>query len=94
MDLGWQELGNCWGLFYEIGVDIWFPPENPGGPKEGKGVAGEKERVRRAKRICEGCPVINTCLQYAIENDCVGVWGGFDTGERRAFAHEQKLASL
>ena len=38
----------------------------------------------RAKKICNGCPVIQQCLEYAIvnrEND--GVWGGASERERR-----------
>jgi WhiB family redox-sensing transcriptional regulator len=93
MDLSWQQHGACFGVYYEIGIDIWFPPENPGGPKEGRGVSGEKERIRRAKKLCAQCPVINECLAYAIAHDCLGVWGGMDTGERRAYAKGHKLAS-
>ncbi len=88
MDLSWQKLGACYGMYYHIDEDIWFPPENPGGPKEGKGVAGEKERVRRAIKICQDCPVRQECLEYAIAGECVGVWGGMDTNERRAYARK------
>jgi hypothetical protein len=94
MDLSWQPLGACYGLYYEIDVDIWFPPENPGGPKEGRGVSGEKDRVRRAKKICKDCPVKQECLEYAIATDCVGIWGGMDTNERRAYARGIISAAL
>jgi hypothetical protein len=83
--MSWQPSGACYGLYYEIGVDLWFPPDNPGGPKEGCGVTGEKERIRRAKTICEGCPVATQCLEFAIEHDCSGIWGGLDTAERHEY---------
>lgn len=93
MDLSWQKLGACWQLFWEIGKEeLWFPPDNPGGPKEGKGVSGERARIRQAKSYCAECPVTQQCLSYAIQNDCVGVWGGMDTNERRAYAREYDVA--
>jgi WhiB family redox-sensing transcriptional regulator len=85
MDLSWQELGACYGLYYKLGVDLWFPPENPGGPKEGKGVSGEKERIKQAKKICSTCTVKRECLAYAITHDCLGIWGGMDTKEREKY---------
>lgn len=93
-DLSWQQSGACYGLYYEIGkIDLWFPPENPGGPKEGRGITGEKERVRRALKYCSQCPVRETCLEYAVQHDCPGIWGGMDTAERRAYAKQRnKLA--
>lgn len=36
----------------------------------------------RAKRICQTCPVINECLQYALGNDMDGIWGGTSRRER------------
>lgn len=37
-----------------------------------------------AKTICEGCPVREECLAFALETAQVeGVWGGMDAGERR-----------
>jgi len=39
--------------------------------------------VREAKKLCDICVVRQSCLDFAIENDCVGVWGGLTTVERR-----------
>ena len=37
-----------------------------------------------AKAICEGCPVREECLSFALETaQAEGVWGGMDAGERR-----------
>jgi len=81
-DLTWQLTAACLGLHGETGEDLFFPPDNPGGPKAGKGVTGEKERVEKAKAICLTCPVTRECLNYAVDNDCCGVWGGTTEGER------------
>lgn len=40
--------------------------------------------VEIAKRICQDCPVISQCLEYAIEHRIDhGVWGGTSERERR-----------
>lgn len=48
-----------------------------------------------AKRICKGCPVIEACLQYALDNDeRHGVWGGLDQRQRKALkAQPPKLTA-
>lgn len=38
---------------------------------------GMSNRIRKAKKICDGCPVQNQCLSYAVETDQHwGIWGG------------------
>jgi WhiB family redox-sensing transcriptional regulator len=40
--------------------------------------------VDKARKICRGCPVAATCLEYALENRIDhGVWGGCSERERR-----------
>ena len=40
--------------------------------------------VDRARKICRGCPVLNQCLEYALEARIDhGVWGGCSERERR-----------
>lgn len=37
---------------------------------------------RRAKRVCEKCPVRVDCYKYAMSNNELGVWGGTDEFDR------------
>ena len=40
--------------------------------------------TREAKRICLGCEVKDSCLDYALANDeRFGIWGGLSERERR-----------
>jgi len=40
--------------------------------------------VDRARKICKDCPVIGTCLEFALEERIDhGVWGGCSERERR-----------
>lgn len=44
---------------------------------------GENLKVELAKRICEGCPVRQPCLDYAVRNvEWFGVWGGMSENKR------------
>lgn len=35
------------------------------------------------KRICRGCDIKEDCLQYALDNDEVGMWGGVYFKQRK-----------
>jgi WhiB family redox-sensing transcriptional regulator len=40
--------------------------------------------VDRARKICKDCPVVGTCLEFALEERIDhGVWGGCSERERR-----------
>lgn len=67
-------------------TDLFFPPENIGGPREGKGITGERDRIGQAKQVCSRCPVRAECLSYAIDNDCSGIYGGTTEQERNRYA--------
>ena len=36
-----------------------------------------------ATKICRGCPYLQECLQFALENDEWGVWGGTTRHQRK-----------
>lgn len=43
------------------------------------------QQIEDAKAVCERCPVIDTCLRWALEHGMdSGVWGGLSEEERRA----------
>ena len=71
----WADRGNCQGqaeLFYNDEQDL-------------KGVRRRKERA--AKVLCEHCPVIVECRQYAMNaRELYGVWGGLTEMERHKLA--------
>ena len=50
---------------------------------EGERGAARRGRDDAARAICSGCPVIEHCLAYALDNpELEGVWGGMTTRER------------
>jgi WhiB family redox-sensing transcriptional regulator len=61
-----------------------YPPETFF-PSDGVGVDA-------ARRICEGCPVQQRCLDYALTNRIDhGVWGATSERERRRILRRQRL---
>ncbi|MDQ5874483.1 MAG: WhiB family transcriptional regulator [Actinomycetota bacterium] len=49
--------------------DLWFPE---------RGRSAEP-----AKRICARCPVREECLEWALQHEDFGVWGGLSAQERK-----------
>ncbi|MGW4951543.1 WhiB family transcriptional regulator [Streptomyces parvulus] len=55
--------------------DLFFPIGNTG---------PALLQIEEAKSVCRRCPVMEGCLQWALENGQEhGVWGGLDEDERR-----------
>ncbi|MFB9458375.1 WhiB family transcriptional regulator [Streptomyces antimycoticus] len=56
--------------------DLFFPVGNTG---------PALLQAEEAKAVCRRCPVMETCLQWALDtNQHYGVWGGMSEDERRA----------
>jgi WhiB family redox-sensing transcriptional regulator len=86
----WREHAECLGM----GTDLFFPPERGRRPQRKEEIETEKKRITQAKSICGRCIVRDACLSYAIDNDLVGIYGGYTEKERRAIAQQKdyKLA--
>ena len=51
--------------------------------------------VDKARKICATCPVIDTCLEDALEHRIEhGVWGGCSERERRRILKRRRLAHV
>jgi len=46
--------------------------------------------VRKAKLVCSACLVKQQCLDYALNGDELGVWGGLTANERRKLKRKRK----
>ena len=75
----WQRKGSCRGR----SADAFYHPDGERG-------AARAARVKRAKAICEQCPVITQCRQHALQvREPFGTWGGLSEVERRALANKR-----
>ena len=56
-------------------------------------VTARQEREEKAKAICAGCPVRDSCLAYALDTgQAFGVWGGANEDERRAMLRQRRAS--
>ena len=46
--------------------------------------------VREARKICQDCSLHVQCLQYALENQEVGIWAGTTTNQRARILREKR----
>ncbi|MFE9850270.1 WhiB family transcriptional regulator [Streptomyces sp. NPDC005576] len=51
-------------------------------------------QTEEAKAVCHTCPVMETCLQWALDsNEETGVWGGLSEDERRRLRRRNTRAA-
>ncbi|MGW7427749.1 WhiB family transcriptional regulator [Streptomyces sp. NPDC054813] len=68
----WRERAAC----LRVDPDLFFPV-GQGGPA--------LTQVDEAKAVCGRCPVLEQCLDWAVDVGQVeGIWGGMTESERRA----------
>lgn len=66
----WVEQGVCRGS----NADQFFPNKSNGGN-------GYKRVI---KNFCNVCPVVTSCLNFALDNLEIGIWGGTTSTQRMA----------
>lgn len=89
IDIRTLDLPPAWHAQAVCGVasgDAEFFPE--------KGGASRSHAAQAAKTTCQGCPVKQQCLDYALEHRVAfGIWGGLSAMERRQLISERRKAS-
>jgi WhiB family redox-sensing transcriptional regulator len=65
----WRQHGNCRGLdVANFYPDLYDATSIP--------------QMAHVLAVCDGCKVLMDCLEYAIDNEALGVWGGSTPRER------------
>ncbi len=64
------------GLCRDKDPDLWFPDHDERTTAYG-------EQADEAIKICNVCPVKDKCLEYGLEYETYGVWGGTTPSMRR-----------
>ena len=72
----WQSRGNCCGM----DPNIFYPVRG-----------GTNQHSDPARAICATCPVKGECLEYAIHNEFVGIWGGTSEKQRRQIRRDRGI---
>ncbi|MFC6081611.1 WhiB family transcriptional regulator [Sphaerisporangium aureirubrum] len=70
--MDWRHRAAC----RDVDPELFFPIGNTG---------PALMQIEEAKQVCRSCPVVESCLKWAIESgQDAGVWGGLSEDERRA----------
>lgn len=70
----------------ETDLAVFFSPET-------ERAHARARREARARRICEGCPVLLACRDHALAaGESYGIWGGLTELDRRHAARRRKMA--
>ena len=59
-------------IFFPMDIDMGFGM-----------VTAKYQNLESAKKVCQECPLIRECLEYALKNNELGVWGGTTEHERK-----------
>ena len=82
-NLDWQEQAEC--RHYD---NVLFF-----GPDQGESELEKQTREAEAKAVCRQCPVIEPCLEFAMEtNQKYGIWGGMNDKERASLKRRRARA--
>lgn len=70
--MDWRHRAAC----LDEDPELFFPIGNTG---------PALHQIEQAKAVCHRCPVLQTCLEWALESgQDAGIWGGLSEDERRA----------
>lgn len=79
VDDGWRERAACRYPIPGLDADAWFAMRST--------LVG-RAAVEKARAVCEGCPVREACLAYAVATwQPWGIWGGQTADERGTAYH-------
>jgi WhiB family redox-sensing transcriptional regulator len=69
-------------------TEWWFPLQKTGKREE---LAELRKNTSVAKSICISCIRIEQCLEYSLQWEPWGIWGGMDEQERARIRWERKV---
>lgn len=75
----------------EIDPELFFPQENVDFNGD---VRGKYIDLAGAKRICDGCPLRIDCLEYALNNTEIGIWGGTTEEQRNQIKRSSRRKAI
>jgi hypothetical protein len=70
-------------------VEWFFPSRNKGHSRAD--LALFEANTSKAIACCNTCPVIDKCLDYSLEWEPIGIWGGHTETERHFIRRDRKI---
>ena len=56
-------------------------------------VTTKGQSLKPALALCSTCVVSTACLNYALDNNCVGIWGNTTAKQRAKIKRQQRLSN-
>lgn len=64
-------------------IEVFFPEEP----------STRVANTLKAKALCNSCPIQQQCLDYALQNEDHGIWGGMTAAERVAYSRLRRQST-
>ena len=73
--------GSCVG----IDTELFFPEHS---------INQYSDQMKKVKQLCDECPVLQACLNYALHVDVDGLWAGTGVNQRRHLRKELGIRAV
>ena len=70
------------GLCRDLDPDLWFPDAD-------ERTTEYADQAHVAIAVCNACPVKTECLDYGVEHEVYGIWGGTTPSQRREMRNNE-----
>jgi WhiB family redox-sensing transcriptional regulator len=78
VDFTWMELANC----RNVETATFYPEKHE---------SALIQKMKTARQVCGECDVRKECLDYALEYEPLGFWGGMSEKDRKAYRRENRV---
>jgi len=72
----------------DVDPELFFPQEVEAAPNK---VVSKYLNLSEAKRVCASCPLAMKCLEYALKNAEIGIWGGTTESQRESLRKKTNI---
>jgi WhiB family transcriptional regulator, redox-sensing transcriptional regulator len=72
-----------------VDPELFFPQETEIAPNK---VVSKYVNLATAKQICASCPLTFQCLEYALKNVEIGIWGGTTESQRESLRKRKGIS--
>ncbi len=74
----------------EVDPELFFPQESEIAPNK---VVSKYVNIAAAKQVCAKCPLTFQCLEYALKNVEIGIWGGTTESQRDSLRKRRSIST-
>lgn len=72
----------------KVDPELFFPQEVEVAPNK---VVSRYTNISKAKEVCASCPLALQCLEFALRNVEIGIWGGTTESQRESLRKKHRI---